>query len=261
MTLGERRSRMSEDQDLITVVLASDSFLIGDGLDSLLSDVPDVEVIGRTRDLDELSTMVDELAPRAVIISIRSQVVTTAATAAATRRLRQVHPNVGIVVISDRTNEFALEILRGGSSGVAFLLDDQLPGIGEVLSALRQLSTGQTILDPSVVDSLIRRGDVVGIDDLTPREVDVLEQMAHGLSNRAIADELHISVKSIEKGITAIFLKLGPFNSAAADRRVSAALVFLRTQTDPFGPVAEPGERSAPVSILKRPETITSLGA
>ncbi len=96
----------------------------------------------------------------------------------------------------------------------------------------------------------------MGIDDLTPREVDVLEQMAHGLSNRAIADELHISVKSIEKGITAIFLKLGPFNSAAADRRVSAALVFLRTQTDPFGPVAEPGERSAPVSILKRPEQL-----
>jgi DNA-binding NarL/FixJ family response regulator len=128
-----------------------------------------------------------------------------------------------------------------------------------VLSALRQLSTGQTILDPSIVDALIRRGDVVGIDDLTRREVDVLEQMAHGLSNRAIADELHISVKSIEKGITAIFLKLGPFDSAEADRRVSASLVFLRAQTDPFGPVAELPERSVPVAILKTTESIASI--
>ncbi len=128
-------------------------------------------------------------------------------------------------------------MLRGGSSGIAFLLDEGLPGIGEVLNALRGLNIGQTILDPSVVDSPIRRGDVVGIADPTPREVDVLEQMAHGLSNRAIADELHISVKTIEKGVTAIFLKLGPFDSRATDRRVAAALVFLRNQSDPFGPL------------------------
>jgi DNA-binding NarL/FixJ family response regulator len=242
---------MSSEQDPITVVLCSDSFLIGDGLASLLSEVPDVEVVGRARDLNELPTLVVELAPRAVIISIRSQVVTTAASVSAARRLRDAHPGVCIMVISDRTNEFALEVLRGGSSGIAFLLDDQLPGIDDVLSALRQLSAGHTILDPSIVDSLIRRGDAGGIEDLTPREVDVLEQMAHGLSNRAIAEKLHISVKSIEKGVTAIFLKLGPFNSAAADRRVSAALAFLRTQTDPFGPMTDVADRSAPVGALR----------
>ena len=124
---------MSSEQDPITVVLCSDSFLIGDGLASLLSEVPDVEVVGRARDLNELPTLVVELAPRAVIISIRSQVVTTAASVSAARHLRDAHPGVCIMVISDRTNEFALEVLRGGSSGIAFLLDDQLPGIDEVL--------------------------------------------------------------------------------------------------------------------------------
>jgi DNA-binding NarL/FixJ family response regulator len=242
---------MSSDLNPISVVLASDSFLIGDGLASLLSDVPDVRVVGRTRDFDELHALVDQLVPHTVIISIRSQVVTTSAIVSDVRRLRQSHPDVCVMVISDRTNEFALEMLRSRSSGIAFLLDEELPGIDDVLNALRQLNSGQAVLDPSVVDSLIRRGDTAGIGDLTPREVDVLEQMARGLSNRAIADELHISVKSIEKGVTAIFFKLGPFNSAFADRRVSAALMFLRTQVDPFGPVAKVGERAAPIVVLR----------
>ncbi len=249
---------MSSDQDPITVLLVSDSFLIGDGLASMLAEVPDVDVIGRVHDLGELVASVDQLAPRAVIISVRSQVVTTAATVAAARNLRDTHPNVCIIVISDRANEFALELLRGGSAGIAFLLDEHLPGLSDVLTALRQLNTGQTVLDPGIVDNFIRRGDRIGIEDLTPREVDVLEQMAHGLSNRAIAEELHISVKSIEKGVTAIFLKLGPFDSAAADRRVSAALVFLRMQADPFGPVTEPGARSAPVIVLKESGAVGS---
>ena len=245
---------MSNDQDPITVVLASDSFLIGDGLASLLADVPDVEVVGRASILDDLLPLVDELAPQAVIISVRCQVVSTTATISAARRLRATHPETGIVVISDRVDGFALELLRGGAAGIAFLLDEQLPGIETVLESLRVLQAGQTVLDPSIVDSFIRRGDVSGIEDLTPRENDVLAQMAHGLSNRAIADELCLSVKSIEKGVTAIFFKLGPFDPAGADRRVSAALVFLRAQTDPFGPIAGDGVRTFPVVVLSEVE-------
>jgi DNA-binding NarL/FixJ family response regulator len=232
---------MTSEHEAITVVLASDSFLLGDGLESLLDNVSDVTVVGRARVLDDLLPLVSELKPRAVIISVRSQVVSTTAIVSTSRELRRSHPNVCVVVISDRSNQFALELLRGGSSGIAFLVDEQLPGIGEVLGVLRLLNQNQsqTILDASTVDSIIRRGDVVGIEDLTPREIDVLGHMAHGLSNRAIADELHISVKSIEKGVTAIFLKLGPFSPAGADRRVSASLMFLRTQADPFGPIVE----------------------
>jgi DNA-binding NarL/FixJ family response regulator len=244
---------MDSDQDPITVVLATDSFLIGDGLAALIAGVSDVKVVGRVHDLDELQRVVPELAPKAVVICVRSSVVTTTATVAAARRLRDSYPEMGIVVISDRTNEFALELLRGGSSGIAFLLDECLPSIGTVLAALRSLQSGQTVLDPGTVDYLIRRGDVLGMKDLTPREIDVLEQMAHGLSNKAIADQLHVSVKSIEKGITAIFLKLGPFNQGSSDRRVSAALVFLRTQANPFGPIVE-GEIPATAIVVVEPD-------
>ncbi len=168
-------------------------------------------------------------------------------TVTAARRLRELYPDMSVLIISDRSDGFALEVLRGGSTGIAFLLDQHLPDIGAVVGALRELRMGQTVLDPSVIDSFIRRGDTLGIEELTPRETDVLEQMAHGLSNRAIAEVLHISVKSIEKGVTAIFLKLGPFNEGFSDRRVSASLVFLRSQTDPFGPIVDADDRVAPV--------------
>jgi DNA-binding NarL/FixJ family response regulator len=242
---------MSPPQSPITVVLVSDSFLIGDGLAAILAGVPDIEIVGRAGDLEEMVVVVDELRPQSVIMSVRSQVVSTAATVTAARRLRNDYPDMGVVVISDRAHDFALELLSGGSLGIAFLLDEDLPGVGAVLGALRELQMGQTVLDPSVVDSLIRRGNDAGIDDLTPREIDVLEQLAHGLSNKAIAEQLHISVKSIEKGITAIFLKLGPFDQGGSDRRVSAALVYLRSQTDPFGPVANSASRATPVLVLK----------
>jgi hypothetical protein len=84
----------------------------------------------------------------------------------------------------------------------------------------------------------------------------VLEQMAQGLSNRAIADKLHISVKSIEKGVTAIFLKLGPFDQAVSDRRVSAALVYLRHRTDPFGLADRPDDGATPVVVLKHDDLL-----
>jgi DNA-binding NarL/FixJ family response regulator len=141
---------------------------------------------------------------------------------------------------------------------MAFLLDEQLPGLDAVLNAVRGLDSGQTVLNPRVVDFIIRRGDTPGLEDLTPRELDVLERMAHGLSNRAIADDLHISVKSIEKGVTAIFLKLGPFDPAVVDRRVSAALVYLQAQSDPFGPIADAGLRAAPVVILEDAQAMLS---
>lgn len=237
---------MHSEHDPITVILATDSCRLGDGLADFLRDVPDIDLTGRTDHLDGLLGLVDELDPQSVIIGIRSPVVTAEATIAAAHQLRERRPDVGIVVISDRAQEFAVELLRRGSAGMAFLLDGTLPGFATVVSTLRRLRLGQAALGSSTVGSLVRPGDVVGIEDLSPRETDILEQMAHGRSNRAIAVELHMSVKSIEKGITAIFSKLGPFDQGIEDRRVSASLAFLRTQPDPFGPVPAPRERTAP---------------
>jgi DNA-binding NarL/FixJ family response regulator len=247
---------MAPDALPITVVLATDSSLIGDGLTALLRDAPDVEVVGRAEGLDELYGAVRRLRPQAVIMNVRSHLATTVATVTGVRRLRSMFPDTWIVVISDRANDFALELLRGSTSGIAFLVDEQLSGIGAVRGALRGLQVGQSVLDPSILDSLIHRGGDEGFGDLTAREIDVLEQMAHGLSNRAIAEKLHISVKSIEKGVTAIFLKLGPFDQCVSDRRVSAALVYLRHRPDPFGPDEHLDERATPVVVLKHDDLV-----
>jgi DNA-binding NarL/FixJ family response regulator len=224
---------MSPEQGPITVVLATDSFLIGDGLAALLANVADVEVVGRARDHDELLDLVKELSPEAVIISIRSSVVTTMATIEAASRLRADHAELGIVVISDRGNGFALELLRGGASRIAYLLDERLPSMGAVLGALREIRAGQTVLDPSIVDALVHRREAIAIDDLTIREIDVLEQMAHGQTNRGIAAELNISVKAVEKYVTSIFRKLALADHGLVDRRVTAVLTYLRAQSSP----------------------------
>ena len=140
---------MSSHHGPIRVVLATDSFLLGDGLASLLADVDDVEVVGRACDHEELAASVEDLQPEAVIISIRTPVVTTMTTIEAARKLRVNHPELGIVVISDRGNGFALELLRGGASRIAYLLDERLPSMDTVLGALREIRQGQSVLDPA----------------------------------------------------------------------------------------------------------------
>ncbi len=118
---------------------------------------------------------------------------------------------------------------------MAYLLDYELTSVDAVLVALHAVQLGESMLDPSIVDSLIDRAEGAAIDELTCREAEVLEQLSHGLSNRAIASELPLSVKAIEKGITAIFHKLGPFDHELVDRRVSACLSYLRATGGPFG--------------------------
>ncbi len=225
---------MSPKEGPITLVLATDSFLFGDGLACMLANEGHVDVVGRARDHLELVRMVDELGPQAAIISIRTPVASTLAMLAAARRLREDHPDLGIVVISDRGNGLALELLSEGASHMAYLLDERLAGMEAVLGALREVLAGQSVLDPSIVDALVHRRNVTTIDDLTPREVDVLELMARGLSNRGIAGELALSVKGIEKHVTTIFRKLVLTDQSFIDRRVTAALTFLRSQDHPF---------------------------
>lgn len=219
----------------VTVVLATDSFLIGDGLAALLGEVEAVKVVGRARTHEELLEVVDRLDPEAVIISIRTPVVATMTTIRNARQLRVDHPELGIVVIADRGNGYALELLRAGAARIAYLLDERLPDMETILAALQEVRAGQTVLDPSIVDALVHRRSSIAIDDLTVRELDVLELIAQGLSNRAIASELNLSLKAVEKYVTGILRKLALIDNTILDRRVSAALIYLRAQSDPFG--------------------------
>jgi DNA-binding NarL/FixJ family response regulator len=224
---------MVGDRPVLRVLLASDSVLLGDGLALLLDAAADVDVVGRAAQPGDLLPLVEELTPDALILCFRATAATALSSIAVARTLRQQYPDLGIVVVADQGNGFALELLRAGASRIAYLIDDRLPGIDAVLSALLDVRAGQVVLDPSVVDALVHRRDSVAIDDLTSREMDVLEQLANGLSNRSIAEALHLSVKAIEKYVTSIFRKLGLTDQARIDRRVSAALVYVRARSHP----------------------------
>lgn len=231
----------------IRVLLATDSALIADGLTALLADADDVQVVGRVGRYDELLDRVGELAADALIVSFRPGIASARPTIETARRLRGENPDLATVVIADRRDGFALELLRGGAGRVAYLHEADLSGIEAVLGALRDIRDGRTVLDPAIVDALVRRRDHFAIDELTVRETQVLEQLALGLSNPAIAAVLNLSVKAIEKHVTAIFRKLGLDDPARVDRRVTAALMFQRDQAP--APAGAPGrgiERAGP---------------
>ncbi len=161
----------------LTVVLATDSLLVGDGLTSLLADRSDVEVVGRARDYREMTDLCRTVKPRAVIISIRYPGDDSMMTVAAARMLREEWPEMGIVLISDCGSGFAVELLQHGASRLAYLLDDQLPSMDSVVNALHEVAVGQSVIDPSIVDFLVKHHRV-SLDELSLRESAVLELMA-----------------------------------------------------------------------------------
>jgi PAS domain S-box-containing protein len=215
----------------LSVLLAADSLLIGQGLAALFAGIPGIAAVGLARDHSQLIRQCAELAPDAIIISIRSSSVASEAMIGAARQLRADFPDLGVVLVSDCGNGFALDLLRDGASRIAYLLDDALPTIDTVIDAVREVTAGQSVLDPSIVDYLVSHRRDVGVDDLTNREADVLELMADGCSNKAIADRLNVSVKSIEKCVTSIFRNLEVADPSRVDRRVAATLSYQRART------------------------------
>jgi DNA-binding NarL/FixJ family response regulator len=236
-----------------SVVLATDSSLIGDGLVSQLAKVEDVAVVGRTADYVELLKMIGETRPDGVIISLRSPVTTiTSSAIVAVHQLRHEFPGLGVVIVSDHDDGSARELLRDGAARIAYLMDERLLDLGMVLDALREVCAGRSVLDPGVVDALVNHYGRTPVEELSHREPDVLARISKGLSNRAIASELHMSVKAIEKDITAIFRKLNLLDGTWVDRRVSAAISFLRTLSNPFEPEIQAvgaGEKWSSVAV------------
>jgi len=223
------------------VVVATEGSFAGDGLASQLADVEGIDLVGRTDDYLALPALVADRQPGAVVISLRSSTADSLPTVVVARQLHHSFDELGIVIIAGHDEACELEAIRDGASRMAFLLDEQVLDLGTVVSALHEVCSGRAVLDPSIVDRLVGHYEAVPAGDLTRREPDVLERMARGLSNRAIASSLNMSVKAIEKDVTAIFHKLELVDRTMVDRRVTAALAFLRTLTDPFGPAGETG--------------------
>ena len=211
------------------VVIAEDSALLREGLVRLLED-RGYEVAAAVGDASSLLAAVAEHHPDVVVTDIRMPPTHTDEGLRAAAELRRHHPAVGVLVLSQYIETtYATALLAGNAGGVGYMLKDRVADAAEFVGALERVAAGGTALDPEVVTKLMRASrQIGGLGGLTPREREVLELMAEGRSNAAIAEAMVISSGAVEKHVASIFGKLGLPSSEADNRRVLAVLQYLR---------------------------------
>ncbi|MGI8754764.1 MAG: response regulator transcription factor [Acidimicrobiales bacterium] len=223
----------------IRVVLAEDNVLLRDGVSRLLEATSDLELAGVCGDLPSLLALVDTTNPDVVVTDIRMPPTGTDEGIRAAATLRDSHPTVGVVVLSQYANPaYALDLLAGGSEGRAYLLKERVSDVGELVEAVREVAQGGSVIDPKVVETLVVASatrPTSDLDRLTPRETEILQEMATGKSNAAIAATLILSERAVEKHTNSIFSKLGLSEERNLNRRVKAVLVYLSGQSQPSG--------------------------
>jgi DNA-binding NarL/FixJ family response regulator len=215
----------------IRLVLAEDSYLVREGIVRLLGTQPDLEVVGACGDLDALYALVEAEHPDVVLTDIRMPPGETDEGIQAAVRLRETHPDVGIVVLSQYSEpRYALSLLESGTTRRAYLLKERVADVEQLTAAIRAVAEGGSLIDPEVIDALVTSSasrESSPLDELTPREHDVLREMAAGKNNAAIAATLFLSERSVEKVIHAIFLKLGIAWESTVHKRVKAVVLYL----------------------------------
>jgi DNA-binding NarL/FixJ family response regulator len=215
----------------IRLVLAEDNYLVREGVRRLLETQPDLEVAATCGDLGSLLAAVDEQRPDVVVTDIRMPPGGADEGIQAAERLRETHPEIGVVVLSQYANpSYALALLEAGSARRAYLLKERVDDLGQLVAAIRAVAEGGSVIDPKVVEALVAegaRGEQSPLNQLTPRERDVLREMAEGKNNAAIADTLFLTERSVEKVIHSIFLKLGLTWETAVHKRVKAVILYL----------------------------------
>ena len=215
----------------IRVVLADDHLIVREGVQRLLDTQPGIEVVAVSGDLDSLLAAVDAHGPDVVVTDIRMPPNNTDEGIRAAERLRETHPDVGVVVLSQyATPSYALALLESGSAGRSYLLKERIQDVEQLVSAIRTVAEGGSVIDPKVVEALVAenaRGEESRLDQLTPRERDVLREMASGKSNAAIGEALFLAERSVEKVIHSIFLKLGLSWETSVHKRVKAVILYL----------------------------------
>jgi DNA-binding NarL/FixJ family response regulator len=214
----------------LRVAIADDSALVREGVARVLADAG-FEVVAQAENAVDLMHAIASFKPNVAVVDIRMPPTHTDEGVRAARRIREAHPGVGVVVLSQHAEpEYAMELLSEGTEGVGYLLKDRIADIGTFTDAVQRVADGGSALDPEVVGLLLgRRGREDPLAVLTPREREVLALMAEGRSNAAMADAMVISERAVEKHVTAIFAKLDLPRAAEDHRRVLAVLRFLRS--------------------------------
>ena len=211
------------------VVLAEDSVLLREGVARLLEE-QGFEIVAQTGSAEDLMLKVRSYSPNVVIVDIRMPPTHTDEGLKAAQEIRETFPEVGVLVLSQYVEPtYAMELLAESAEGVGYLLKDRVSDVGEFAAAVRRVGEGGSALDPAIVSQLVgrrRRDDP--LDQLTPREREVLEHMAQGRSNQGIADQLVVTERAVEKHVTSIFGKLRLPHAPENHRRVLAVLTYLR---------------------------------
>ncbi|MGB5757879.1 MAG: response regulator transcription factor [Acidimicrobiales bacterium] len=215
----------------IRVVVAEDSLLMRQGIEALLSSVDDIEVVELVDDLPSLLEAVDRAVPDVVLTDIRMPPTGTDEGIRGASELRGRHPGIGVVVLSQYVEPtYALELFDQGSAGRAYLLKERIADADQLVRAIREVAVGGSVIDPIVVESLVKvRAKVPDspLGRLTPRELEVLEEIAQGKNNAAVAGALGLSERAVEKHINSLFSKLDLSHEPNLHRRVTAVLLYL----------------------------------
>jgi DNA-binding NarL/FixJ family response regulator len=216
----------------VTVALADDNLIVREGIAQLIAaDDTGIEVLGLYDDLRSLLAAVDELRPDVVVTDIRMPPSHTDEGIRIAAQLRETHPEIGVVVLSNYANPiYALALLESGSEGRSYLLKERVHHGAQLVSAIHSVAVGGSVMDPKIIEPLMAsrtRSERSPLADLTAREREVLAEIAQGKSNAGIAESLVLTKRAVEKHINSIFMKLDLAGAEDVSKRVKAALLFL----------------------------------
>jgi DNA-binding NarL/FixJ family response regulator len=216
----------------VTVVLADDNLIMREGISQLLAHEGDaIRLLGHAEDLDSLLAAVEEHRPDVVLTDIRMPPTQSDEGIRAAARLRETHPETGVVILSSYADpSYALALLESGLERRAYVLKERVHDRAQLVSAIHAVAAGGSVMDPKVVEPLVlakARAERSPLAELTGREREVLAQIAEGKSNAAIAESLVLTKRAVEKHINSIFMKLNLAYAEDVSKRVKATLLFL----------------------------------
>ena len=215
---------------MLDIVIAEDSLLVREGVRGVLETQEDMRVVAACGDYDELLAVATQHRPGVVITDVRMPPSFTDEGIKAAARLRAEQPGIGVVVLSQYAEPaYAMPLFADGTDGRAYLLKERVSQPEQLFAAVRAVAQGGSVIDPKVVEVLVDRQAKKGsaLDELTPREREVLEQVAQGKNNAAVAAALFLTERAVEKRINTVFAKLQLTDEPDVNRRVKAVLLYL----------------------------------
>ena len=225
---------------MVRLVVGEDSYLVQQGIGQVLATMPEIELVAMCETTAQLERTIEAGGVDVVMTDIRMPPGQSDEGIEFAAQLRETNPEIGVIILSQFLEpEYAVRLFEQGAAGRAYLLKERIATPAELRRAITSVSTGGSVTDPKVVEVLVaerRRAERSPLNDLTPRELEVLSLVAEGRSSSAIAGELFLTKRAVEKHINAIFAKLDLPDESVASRRVHAALLFLSEQHEASRP-------------------------